>query len=400
MHADYVATSASDGGAPVSYRGPSFGGAFVLSTLLAVVLLTVLITLAGPWEFIAITRLLDPLVEGGFVQYHDLGPGFIPGLPEVGYYYMSQDAIDWRLVFFAALLMAVYPLLKGVQFHIIAKLYGSADSFGGHLRAYFYGDGIDRFMPFGLGRVARAQILIKGGLPRERAEQVVLVQQGFTLFEIIAFALIALSFLGWVSWMGQMFWALACLGVALFIVSVKTPTARIALPWQIAGAMQGFFWTAWNQPAVFFPLCALSLLAFGVLDLATYVAMTAFDTEIVLINIEKPVLLMAIVSAYIAARLVPITPGGIGQWELGFAAALYLGRSDVSVAMLTVAVVSNLLRIGTGLAPHGPLHAAVSGSDQPARGQQRLHGSGARAECAASERRARFCAGSCGMNII
>ena len=97
----------------------------MLSAVLAVVMLTTLITLAGPWEFIAITRLLDPLVEGGFVQYHDLGPGFIPGLPDVGYYYMSQDPIDWRLVITAAVLMMFYPFFKGIQFHVIARQYGS-----------------------------------------------------------------------------------------------------------------------------------------------------------------------------------------------------------------------------------------------------------------------------------
>lgn len=331
------------------YREPSLAGAFVLSAVLAVCLLGVLVTLAGPWEFIAVTRLLDPLVEGGFVQYHDLGPGFIPGLPEVGYYYMSQDEIDWRLVLTAALFMAAFPFLKGMQFHVLARLYGSEGSFGAHLRGYFYGDGLDRFLPFGMGRIARAQILVKTGMPRDRAKETVLVQQGFTLFEIAAFALVGLSLLGWVPWFSQMFWALVFLGAAYYIVAVRIRTVGGAPPWQFAAAVRGLLRLGQQRPGLLVALCILSLLAFGVLDLATYVTMTAFDTEIVLINIERPVLLMGIVGGYIAARLVPITPGGIGQWELGFATGLYLGQSDVSVAMFAVALLANLIRIITGL---------------------------------------------------
>ena len=186
-------------------------------------------------------------------------------------------------------------------------------------------------------------------MKRELASEVVLVQQGFTLFEIAAFALVSLILLGWVSWIGQMFWALLFLVIACYIVSTQLHRFRVPLPWHFGAAVQGMLGLARVNIGVFFSLCLLSLLAFATIDLATYVAMTAFDTEIVLIQIERPVLLMAIVCGYISARLVPITPGGIGQWELGFATGLSLGQADVSVAMLSVAIVANLLRIGTGL---------------------------------------------------
>jgi hypothetical protein len=324
-------------------------GAFTLSVVLAIVLLGVLVTMAGPWEFIAVTRLLDPLVEGGLVQYHDLGPGFIPGLPEVGYYYMSQDLIDWRLIVVSSAFMAAYSFLKAIQFDRIARAFGSTATFGDHLRGYFYGDGIDRFLPFGIGRAARAEILAKSGLSRDRAYEAVQVQQSFTLFEIAFFAVIGLFLLGWSSWLSQMVWAVACLLVAYFIVSSSVnsigPRAFLSLSEPFSALMR----LAAIRPGLVFQLGIISVFAFALVDLAIYLAMTGFDTEVVLINVDKPVLLMGIVGGYIAARILPVTAGGIGQWELGFATGLFLGGADVSVAMFAIAVIANLIRIGTGL---------------------------------------------------
>ena len=56
---------------------------------------------------------------------------------------------------------------------------------------------------------------------------------------------------------------------------------------------------------------------------------------------------MGVVAGYIA-RQVPITPGGIGQWEWGFAAALYMGGVGLP-EVATIAILESLMRHGTGV---------------------------------------------------
>jgi uncharacterized membrane protein YbhN (UPF0104 family) len=60
---------------------------------------------------------------------------------------------------------------------------------------------------------------------------------------------------------------------------------------------------------------------------------------------------MGVVAGYIA-RQVPMTPGGIGQWEWGFAAALYMGGVGLPEAA-TIAILESLMRHGTGLVLFG-----------------------------------------------
>jgi uncharacterized membrane protein YbhN (UPF0104 family) len=324
---------------------------FILSLAIGFGILSLLIAYAGPWDLVAMTRLLDLLIAGGIVQYHDLGAGFIAGIPDPKHYYMSQDPISWRMVFIAAVFITLYPMLKAVQFDRIARIYGSKGSVGDHMRAYFYGDGLDRFLPFNFGRVGTAVALAKSGrLSAERAGGAVFISQIFTVFEICSFALVGLFLLGWMAWLSQIFWSLLFLMTAYFLISRQArmsvvPPAQLALQMASSAA----FMMGRSRPGLLVQLCVLSLLAFGSLDIATYFVMNAFHSTAVLIQVEPSVLLMGIVGGYIAARLVPITPGGIGVWELGFATGLHLGGSDVSLALVGIAILTNVLRIVTSL---------------------------------------------------
>lgn len=345
----------SPGREPGKPAPTSLAGGFVLSVILAFGILFTLIYLAGPWDFLAVTRVLDVLIEGGIIQYHDRNPGFIAGLPDVKYYLMAQDPIDWRLVFVAALLLIIYPTIKAIQFDRIARAYGSPGTFGEHVRAYYYGDGLDRFLPFNMGRVAVAQILVKNGyLTSEAAAGAVFVSQAFTLFEITAFAVIGLFLLGWTEWFSQIVWAVIFLGAAIFLIGQWGRMSAVPpVPLAMRSVVQAFVTLAQRSPGLFVQLCVLSLAAFGTLDVAVYTVLNAFNTTVVLIAVEPPLLLMGIVGGYIAARLVPVTPGGIGQWELGFATGMYLGGADVSLALVSVALLTNLLRILTSMGVMG-----------------------------------------------
>ena len=79
-----------------------------------------------------------------------------------------------------------------------------------------------------------------------------------------------------------------------------------------------------------------------------YLLSQAFTSTNVIINIEFPVFLMALVAGNIA-RLVPVTPGGLGQFEWGFAMAVYISGTGMPEAV-TIAILFALLRyVGGGL---------------------------------------------------
>ena len=63
---------------------------------------------------------------------------------------------------------------------------------------------------------------------------------------------------------------------------------------------------------------------------------------------------MAIIAGYVA-RLVQFTPGGLGQWEWGFAAALYVGGLGFPEAA-TIALLVTFFRYAVG----GLVFAAVT----------------------------------------
>ena len=333
---------------------------FILSFIIGIVMLFLLLRAADIWHVLAATRLLDPLIEGGIIRYHALNPGFIAGIQSPHHYFMAMDPIDWRLVILAIGLFAAYVVMKGAQFHGIARAYGLEGTFRENLRAYLYGDGLDRFLPFHMGQAAIASAVGKrggSGDSYERAASAAFVCHTFTVFEFCTFALIGLVMLGWTTWLSQMTWALVILGVAYFIVRpTRERTAMSFAAESFRAGVQGFRWLAQRDFGNFVRLCALSLAAFTLLDLAVYFTMTAYDTNNVLIAVPTPMLIMGVVGGYIA-RQIQITPGGFGQFEVGFAAGLYLGdlpwvahgATNLFYDLVVIAFLVSFFRLITGL---------------------------------------------------
>ncbi|MBW2447415.1 MAG: flippase-like domain-containing protein [Deltaproteobacteria bacterium] len=323
--------------------------AVVLSCLLAVLFLTALVYRAGAWDIVAMTRLLDPLIAGGIVQYHDQDPGFIHGIPDLYLYQYAKDPIDWRLVFFSALVFMGYAGLKAVQFARIARAYNVGGPEGSHARSFLYGFGLDQVLPFKLGAVATATSLARQGASAERAASAVFVSDAFTVFEIIVFGAVGLFLLGWSTWLGQIVWAFLIFGMLYALVRGSgTQTALTLGQRPLRTGFTAIRALANERPGELLTLCVLSILAFLVLDVGVYTLMTAFDSVTVLIKVDSSVLLMALVSGYVA-RLIPMTPGGIGQFEMGFATALFVGAQDVSVSLTVIAILVSALRVATGL---------------------------------------------------
>jgi len=315
-----------------------------LSYLIGATLMAALVLVGGVWNQLANTRLLSPLIDGGVVQYHDKQLGFIPGVPELKYYVMSQDPVAWLLVLLAAGLMFAYWAVKSVQFRTISRSLGGDGKPGEDTRAYLFGQAMSRWLPHHLGDVATAQALrTLAGEDGDRVIARVYLARCFTVFEIAFFALVGLFVLGWGGWVALLFWPLVITLIAYLLV--RQPGSwragldhatgwRLAVDWLLARPLQSLL------------LALLSIAAFLLEHIALYALSQAFSSANVLLNIEFSVFLMALVAGMVA-RLIQLTPGGIGQFEWGFATAIYLSGTGMPEAV-TMALLFAALRYGVG----------------------------------------------------
>lgn len=339
-----------------------FTSSVVLSYAVAVLLVVWVVTSVGGWEILATTRFLDFLVAAGIVQYHDLLEPALFELPNVGLWFDTQMAIDWRLVAAAIVAFMVFSLIKAYQFSEIARVLGVEGTLGQHIRAYLYGDGIDRFLPFYIGSIGTASALANQGARFNRALSATGVIHFFMIFEVTVFSVILLAFLGWSDWIAYLVWPLAMLGMVLLLIRPEPRTsdssvdgggdiASLGRFTLVAGA-QFFRVMARDNPAMLLKLCAVSIVAFWVLDVAVYFVVEAWNDLERSYSEPFPVLLMAVVGGYLA-RFIPITPGGIGQWEFGFGATFAIYGSDaygidLNFNLILAAVLVGVLRSLTG----------------------------------------------------
>ena len=317
-----------------------------LGYVIAAALMTTLVIAGGIWNQLANTRLLSPLIEGGVVRYHDKQIGPIPGVPELKYYVMSQDPVAWLLVLVAVALMLGYWTLKTIQFHVTSRALGSDAGLGDDSRAYLYGQSMNRWFPYYLGDLATGLALgAREGSDNERYIGTVYLSRCFTVFEIAFFGLLGLLFLGWGEWLAQLFWPLLIVAVAYFLL--RQPGTWRAGMHHSAGWRLAVSWLQ-ARPLLSLFLALLSIVGFLLEHVAVYALSQAFSSTNVLLNIEFPVFLMALVAGMIA-RLIPVTPGGIGQFEWGFATAIYLAGTGMPEAV-TMALLFSALRYGVGFA--------------------------------------------------
>lgn len=327
-------------------------GSFVLAYLLGVALIGALIIAAGAWQVLANTRLLSGLIAAGVMPLGEDDPGFGSGVPEVNLWIRSQDPVDWLLVLIAAGLFVAVATLKGLQFHRIARAAGIEGTFGRHWRAYLYGQGLSRMLPFNVGEVAWASALEGQGAARGQASRVVFLLKGFVLFEIAAFAFIGLLLSGVLDWGVALIPPLVILGGAWLFRRERRPrgTPRGA---RRAAAREAVTELA-KVPRLLVGLAVLSLVSFLFVEVASYFVAQAFTTfnvpliqnELREIVVDAPLIVMAVVGGYIA-RLIPVTPGGIGQFEWAFALVLTTGGLPFPEAAVLALLVS-AVRYATG----------------------------------------------------
>jgi uncharacterized membrane protein YbhN (UPF0104 family) len=319
---------------------------YTFSYLLGIGLLAALIWSSGIWNFLANTRLLSVLIDSGVVSYHDAQTGIVRGVPDLKYFLKSQDPIKWGLVEGAALIFLVFWLIKAAQFHGLCKFVGVRGTFTQHARAYLEGVGVNRLLPFNQGMVRMVRFMEGQGAPGNRVAQAVFLAELFVVVEIVVYAAYGPFGLGWSVWLAQVFWSMVILGCCYLLARPSRlfpEQSIIPLHWD---EVKDAFRALARRPMTFTKLTVLSLLAFGLEDIAAYMIAMAFTSTHVILNVNFSILLMAIVASYIA-RLIPVTPGGIGQFEWGFAAGLYLGGLGWPECV-TIAVLDNFVRYASG----------------------------------------------------
>jgi uncharacterized membrane protein YbhN (UPF0104 family) len=319
---------------------------YTFSYLLGALLLGVLIWSSGVWNFLANTRLLSVLIDSGVVSYHDAQTGFIRGVPDLKYFLKSQDPVKWGLIEGAALLFFLFWIIKAAQFREFCQLTGARGTFSQHARFYLEGIGVNRFLPFNQGLVHLVQSMEAQGAPAAPLIQATFLAELFVVIEIVVYAAYGPYGLGWSVWLAQMFWSLVILGLCYLMVRpnrLYPEPSILPLKWS---DVKDTFRALSRRPMTLTKLTLLSLLAFGLEDIAAYMIAMGFTSTHVILNVNFTILLMAIVASYIA-RLIPVTPGGIGQFEWGFAAGLYLGGLGWPECV-TIACLDNFVRYASG----------------------------------------------------
>ena len=337
-----AATAAAE---PERDQTRGLSSAFALAYLVAAVAIGLLVHFGGIWNVLANTRLLDVLGRGGIIAITDTDQGIVEGIPSPEYYLLASQPIDWELLLIAAALFLLMWGFKASEFHGICRFVGLDGTLGQHARAWFYGHGINRLIPYEAGQVAKAEVLEGQGADGVRAAQAVHLASLMTILQIALLALYGLFAVGWGQWFSQLFWAFVILGVAYLMTRPDRKEARGARR-DAMKAAAGALRVLVQRPLTFLRLLIFGTIAILLVDAAAYAISQAFSNSVVIMNVEGNNMLMAVIAGYVA-RLVQFTPGGLGQWEWGFAAALYVGGLGFPEAA-TIALLVTFFRYLTG----------------------------------------------------
>ena len=322
------------------------------SYLICLAIIAGLVIAGGLWEVLAGTRILSALISGGIVALSEDDAGLGTGVPGLHYFVQSQEPVTWSLVLLSSGLFLAVAFLKAVQFRRIAQFVGIEGTFSDHFRAYIYGNGLGRMLPHGMGEVAWATALeAQGSASMKKSAKLVLIFKGLLLFEIFSFAFIGLIMSGLLAWGIALVPPLAILAVSWILTREEKPQT-VGEFWQRAGNVFG---ELAQDGQLLVGLALLSLTSFALVEFATYLIPNAFSSltvpliwdELRYVVVTPSVIVMAVVAGYIA-RLIPITPGGVGQFELAFALVLMANGLPVTPAVI-VTLLASFVRYGTGL---------------------------------------------------
>jgi hypothetical protein len=356
-------TQQATGAAPPLVIDPTPDGATRLGTAVRIVswlvgigLIVQLVRIAGSWDVAANTRTLDLLIRGGLVRLTDMDSGYIDGVPIAEQYVRSQSPIDWLPLIGSAALVALAVVARAVRFGAIAAPRGHRSR---PTVLAVRADTRGRFVPFGwaerrlvddLTAEPASPIASHNGAPRPAPDiaDTVIARRALAAVEIALFATVAVVLVGLGTWLLAMTWALALLAVSALVTRdphrVRERGARRAAVADLARSTARLVARRDRIGVV-----AATFLAFPLEEAAGYLVVQSLSSDVVILGGVTPsVLLVALVAGKTAA-FVPITPGGLGLFEWGFAAALYAQGQGLAEAV-TITLVFTVVRYVAALA--------------------------------------------------
>ncbi|MHC4821980.1 MAG: lysylphosphatidylglycerol synthase domain-containing protein [Planctomycetota bacterium] len=321
-------------------------GSTLLSWLVAFLLLGGLVWAGDIWSLLANTRLLDLLIEGGIIRYHDGHLGIVDGINNQETFLAARDILDYRLIAIAFLVYFLYWTMAGVRYHRVCRFMGIEGGLGAHVRAFLYGSGLGQVMPYRFDEAATTAAMKAEGASETSVRRAFTVLEFLTLvFQIGLFWLFGLAVTPFHTWIAQGLWGIAIVCIAYL---VGRGTGVLSLPpggyWN---AQKASFRALAEHPGSLFRLGMLSAFVMLLDDVTPFIMAMGFTGDVVILNVPFFVIQAGVVAGYVARRI-PITPHGIGQWEWAFAMALYYSGVGMPEAV-TIALLDSFVRHLTGM---------------------------------------------------
>jgi hypothetical protein len=337
------------GNPPNIRSGPDLAASLTLSWVVAIGLLAWLIDLAGVWTVLAWTRLLDLTIVGGLVKLHDAHAGYITGVPDIELYQYAREPVELRLVLICAVFYLLAWFVRSAQFNDAARLTGLRLGYGTHAKAYLYGSGADRFMPFRFGVVASADSLEANGATPSQARRTMVLMDLLLLIEVAIFVVVTFVLVGTSRWFLAMIWPSVILAAAYLLVRDRTNGSGSLVPGGSTAALRSALADLVAQPLAAARMVIAGVVSFLMVEGATFSIMMAFTTLNIIMTVPPKLLLLGLTAAAIA-RLIPVTPGGLGQGEMAFVGAVWWAGAGVREAVV-IALLSAAVRyvVGMGL---------------------------------------------------
>lgn len=318
-------------------RSTNLAGSYAFAYALGAILIALMIWLGGPWQIMASSRLLSLLIDAGVVQYHDTQPGIWAGLPHPKLYMQAKEPLNWNLIRLAGVLFIGMWMIQAVRFHVLARFTGIQGNYTQHARAYLEGIGINRFVPYNRGYWSTATLMVqRQGADLGKIAQTFYLEKACIVMQIVFFAAVALYLQGWTTWLSQIIWPIAMLVAAWLLVRPNRHYPEQTVAVGSPSLMFQAFQTLLQKPATLITVLLLSIVAFTIQDIVAYMIGMSLTTPHLILNFDYKMLLMGLVGGYFA-RLIQITPGGMGQFEFGMATSImFAGKSFTDAAIFAL----------------------------------------------------------------
>jgi len=303
----------------------------------------VLLLVENPVSVLANLRIMDDLADMGIVRDVDVGTGFIDGVPEVLAH--SRRPISWNLLGLAFLCIVAGYAMRALRQSLLARRNGVAAEVPHQTTSYFWARGLNVLFPFGPGDFATARRLVAAGADSAAVVHTLFDARLLELCGIGVLFGLALALSGWGGVLGP---------YALSVVVL------VGLTWAVRplGPRRDGGTSVWEGlhgsraverlavlsrvPTALAGLVGLSAATLGMELAGLYLLKQSFSTREFMMLSDLPFagLMMALGVASLA-RVVPVTPGGAGFYELSMV-AVFLAYGEDPITGTTVAVLDGV----------------------------------------------------------